>query len=251
MTPPLIGITTHPPSAPDWAELGELRALIVQGVERAGGLPVIVPLGLGADTLRGLYQRLDGLLLAGGGDVDPERYGAGPHPAVAGVDADRDETELALARWAAAEHKPLFGICRGAQVLNVALGGSLYRDINEHPGAGRHTYWHDLPRDLRPHPVRIEAGSTLARLVGQPSLAVNSLHHQACRGLGAGLRAVAVAPDGIIEAIEVTGHPFALAVQWHPECLPDAREMRQLFAGFVQAARPAGPLNAKRVDPAS
>lgn len=243
---PLIGITTHPPSAPDWAELGELRALIVQAVERAGGLPVILPLGLSPDTLRGLYRRLDGLLLAGGGDVDPGRYGADPHPAVAGVDADRDETELALARWAAAERKPLFGICRGPQVLNVALGGTLYRDISEHPGADRHTFWPNLPRDLRPHPVRIEEDSILARLVGEPVITVNSLHHQACRQLGAGLRTVAVAPDGLIEAIEVAGHPFALAVQWHPECLPDAPEMQRLFAGFVQAAGATGSGNEKQ-----
>lgn len=240
MTAPLIGITTHPPSAPDWSALGELRAWIIQAVERAGGLPVIVPLGLGFETLRGLYQRLDGLLLAGGGDVDPVRYGAEAHPAVRGVDAGRDETELALARWAVAEPKPLFGICRGAQVLNVALGGTLYRDISEHAGAGRHTYWPNLPRDLRPHTVRIEEDSTLARLIGEPIITVNSLHHQACRDRGAGLRAVAFAPDGLIEAVEVAGHPFALAVQWHPECLPDAPEMQRLFAGFVEAAKAPG-----------
>jgi putative glutamine amidotransferase len=234
--PPLIGITTHPPTAPDWASLGALRQMIVRSVERAGGLPVIVPLDLGRERLHALLARLDGLLLAGGGDVDPARYGAGQHPSVRGVSAERDETELRLARWAAEEDRPVFGICRGAQVLNVALGGSLHCDISEHPGAMRHTYYPGLPYDLRPHSVKIDEDTRLAAAMGEPIVAVNSLHHQACRELGRGLRAVAHAPDGVIEAIELDGHRFALGVQWHPECLPEAPEMRRLFEAFVTAA---------------
>jgi putative glutamine amidotransferase len=234
--PALIGITTHPPTDPDWANLGLFRDLMVRAVERAGGLPVIVPLGLQPAVLHALLARLDGVLLAGGGDIDPMRYGAGPHPALAGVNAERDEAELSLARWAAAEARPLLGICRGAQVFNVALGGTLYRDIAEHPGAQRHTYYPGLPYDLRPHPVKIDEDSHLARAIGSPIITVNSLHHQACRQLAPGLRAVAHAPDGLIEAVELPSHPFALAVQWHPECLPDAPEMQRLFEAFVAAA---------------
>ncbi len=239
-TTPLIGITTHPPDAPDRAELDLLLDLIVRAVQRAGGLPVLIPLGLEAGTLRALYARLDGVLLSGGGDVDPARYGAEPHPLAAGVATARDEVEIALARWAVAEARPLFGICRGAQVLNVALGGSLYGDVAEHPNAGRHTYAPGLPYDLRPHLVRLEEASRLAEVIGAPLVAVNSLHHQACRQVAPGLRAVAHAPDGLVEALEVPAHPFALAVQWHPECLPDAPEMRRLFEAFVAAcaARP-------------
>jgi putative glutamine amidotransferase len=233
---PLIGITTHSPIAPDWAELGHLRGMIVRSVEAAGGLPVVIPLGLEAATLEGLLARLDGVLLAGGGDVDPARYGAGPHSAVSGVDALRDEAEIAAARWAVAEATPLFGICRGAQVLNVALGGTLYRDIAEYPSAHKHTYYPDLPFDLRPHPVQVAEDSRLAEALGQPLVDVNSLHHQAVREVAPALRAVAHAPDGLVEAVEVRDHPFALAVQWHPECLPDAPEMRRLFEAFVRAA---------------
>ncbi len=235
--PPLIGITTHSPTAPDWAELGLLRDLIVNAVEAAGGLPVILPLGLRAATLQGALDRLDGVLLAGGGDVDPAHYGAEPHPAIGGVDPVRDTAEITVARWAVASATPLFGICRGAQVLNVALGGTLYRDIAEHPQALKHTYYPNLPLDFRPHPVQVAEDSRLAQALGQPLVDVNSLHHQAVRGLAPSLRAVAHAPDGLIEAVELPAHPFALAVQWHPECLPAAPEMRRLFEAFVEAAR--------------
>jgi putative glutamine amidotransferase len=203
-------------------------------------LPVVIPLGLEPGTLAALLARLDGVLLAGGGDMDPARYGADPIPAVAGVDPARDEMETAVVQLAVAQSRPLFGICRGAQVLNVALGGTLYRDISEHPGAQRHTYYPDLPLDLRAHPVQVEEDSRLAQALGQPLVEVNSLHHQAVRDLAPGLRAVAHAPDGLVEAIELPGHPFALAVQWHPECLPAAPEMRRLFAAFVAAAAARG-----------
>ncbi len=164
---------------------------------------------------------------------DPARYGAAPHPLAAGIDPARDEAELALARWAVADGRPLFGICRGAQVLNVALGGTLYGDVSDHPGALRHTY--DRPAE-RPHPVQVAEGSRLAELLGVPVLDVNSLHHQAVRAVAPGLRVAARAPDGLVEALELPAHPFALAVQWHPESLPDAPEMQRLFAGLVAAA---------------
>ena len=233
---PLIGITTHPATAPDREELDQLLGLIVAAVERAGGAPVLIPLGLADATVQTLLGRLEGLLLSGGGDLDPARYGAAPHPSVGGVDAGRDALELALARQAVVEARPLFGICRGAQVLNVALGGTLYRDTSEHPNALRHDYYPNLPLDNRPHPVRVEEDSVLSEVLGQPLVAVNSLHHQAVRQVAPGLRAVAHAPDGLVEAVEARGHPFALAVQWHPECLPAAPEMRRLFEAFVAAA---------------
>lgn len=239
MSYPLIGITVHPKTAPDRADLDILLEGIIHGVERVGGSPLLIPLGLGEGTLRDLYTRLDGLLLSGGGDIDPARYGAEMHESMGGVDPERDRTEFVLMQWAAEgpPGKPLFGICRGLQVLNVALGGTLYRDISEHRGAIRHTYSSpDYPNDLRPHEVKIGEDSTLARIAGQPIITVNSLHHQACKEIAPGLRATALAPDGIVEAVEIPHHPFALAVQWHPECLPDAPEMSALFEAFVSAS---------------
>jgi len=237
MPRPLIGLTTHATTDPDRAELDILLAMIVRGVERAGGLPLIIPFGVDEATLRETYARLEGVLLSGGGDVAPEQYQAELHPRMGGIDRERDRVELALARWATDDATPFFGICRGAQVVNVARGGTLYRDVDEHPGALRHSYAPQLA--LRPHEVKIEEDSMLARVMGQPILAVNSLHHQTCRVLGRGLRAVAFAPDGLIEAIELPQHqhPFALAVQWHPESLPDAPEQRALFEAFVEAAK--------------
>jgi putative glutamine amidotransferase len=237
---PLIGITQHPRTAPDLAELDLLIEWIARSVEQAGGAPVYIPPNLGGAALRAVFARVDGLLFSGGGDVDPAFYGGQPDTRAEGIDAARDRAELALARWAVAERAPFFGICRGTQVVNVALGGTLYLDTDDHPGAQRHAFYPDLPYDLRAHPAELAPGSLLARIAGKPALEVNSLHHQACRAVAPGLRVAARAPDGIIEAVEVPGHPFGLAVQWHPECLPDEPDMRRLFEAFVAAARHPG-----------
>ena len=237
MPSPLIGITLHPVTDTDRADLDTLIEAIVRSVERAGGLPALIPLRLGGKTLRDLYTRLDGLLFSGGGDVHPDRYGATWHETLGGVDTERDRVELALAGWVAADTKPFFGICRGTQVLNVALGGTLYRDISEYAGAIRHTYPAEGYAAQRPHEIKVEEDSVLARAVGQPLVAVNSLHHQAVKDVAPGLAVSARAPDGLVEALEIPHHPFALAVQWHPECLPDVPEQRALFEAFVEAAR--------------
>jgi putative glutamine amidotransferase len=236
MTQPLIGITAHETSAPDRASLDRLLDQIIRAVAVAGGLPVVIPAGLDESTLAGLFARIDGLLLSGGGDVDPEWYGATPTAVIGGVDRVRDQAELNLARWALRDAKPVFGICRGLQVLNVACGGTLYRDISEHSNAQRHTYYPDYPFDLLAHRIGITPESELARIVGRTSLTVNSLHHQACRTVAAGLQVVARAPDGVVEALEAPDHPFALAVQWHPEALSALVEMQALFQAMVSAS---------------
>jgi putative glutamine amidotransferase len=234
---PLIGLTLHPDDDADRPNLDMLLAKIAEGVERAGGAPALIPLNLRAETLRALYGRLDGVLFSGGGDMQPELYGATLHPTMGGVSAERDRVELDLMRWSVADDKPFFGICRGAQVLNVALGGTLYRDISEHRGAHEHLYDTVTECRLRPHEIRVEEDTTLARLLGRPTVTVNSLHHQAVRDVAPGLVVSARAADGLAEALELPRHPFALAVQWHPECLLDSPEMLGLFKAFVQAAR--------------
>lgn len=236
MTSPLIGITTHPTTAPDRKTLDRLLAEIVAAVARAGGLPVLIPAGVATTTLSGILARVDGLLLSGGGDVDPAAYGATASPLVGGIDADRDVLELNLARRALRSRKPLLGICRGLQVLNVAAGGTLYQDVGEHPGAQRHTFHPGYPFDLLAHPIGIAAKSRLARIVERTEIEVNSLHHQACNTAGEGLRVVARAADGLIEALEAPEHPFALGVQWHPEALPGLVEMQALFRALVEAS---------------
>lgn len=236
MRPPLIGITTHASDAEHRAALDRLTAQIVQGIAAAGGLPVLIPPDLDEPALRGIFARLDGLLLSGGGDIDPQAYRAAASPAVGGVDPARDRVELALVRWALDTAKPVFGICRGLQIMNVAGGGSLYQDIADNPAAQRHTFYPDFPFDRLSHPVEIIPDSRLARIVNGTTIAVNSMHHQACHKIAPGLAVVARAPDGMVEALEAPDHPFALAVQWHPEALPSQDEQRALFRALVEAA---------------
>ena len=212
----------------------------MQAVFKAGGLPVIIPETVSTAELDGLRQRLDGLLLTGGADVDPLRYNGKPHPKVYGIDEQRDEVEINLAQLAASTGWPFLGICRGIQVINVALGGTLFTDIEDQmPDALKHDYNSITERDFEAHPVQLEADSTLARTlssVGGLSVMVNSLHHQGIQKIAADLRPIAVAPDHLVEAVELPGHPFGLGVQWHPEAMPDSPQMQALFRAFVDAA---------------
>lgn len=246
MTTPIIAIPCRHDAS------GRHHQLPMQGMGQAylsaviaaGGAPVLVPLGLDEPRLFRALDRADGLLLAGGEDIAPALFGEEPHPRLGAVDADRDAAEMALARQALEMGMPLLAICRGIQALNVAAGGTLYQDIpSQVPGALKHhCFYPEYPRDHIAHTVAIAPDSRLAAVVGQPadSLAavpVNSLHHQSVKALGAGLRVVAQAPDGVVEAIEGTGGGWVLGVQWHPEELAASRaDMRALFRAFVEAA---------------
>ncbi len=241
MPKPLIGLI-----AEFWASPSKNTRSRVQGqldtyidaVQDAGGLPVLIPQSLPNADLLQLYNHLQGLILPGGGDLDPQLYGAARHPATDGVDTDRDRTELYLVRQAVADHKPFFGICRGVQVLNVALGGTLYQDLpTELPNALPHYFRAPaFQRDHPGHALQVEEDSLLARCLGAPLVDVNSRHHQAADKVAPGLQIVARAPDGVIEALELPNHPFGLGVQWHPENLQAQAPMRALFEQFVQAA---------------
>jgi putative glutamine amidotransferase len=207
----------------------------------AGALPWMVPL-VDDETLRGIYEELDGGFLPGGADIDPATYGRDPHPLCDKTDPARDRVEVALARWALADGKPVLGVCRGMQLINVAAGGSLYQDLAEQlPGALKHDYFpfagQGFTRDYLAHEVTVAEGTRLARTFGAGALRVNSMHHQGVRELGAGLVATAHAPDGLVEALEGSDGSYLVAVQWHPEALTDADERpRRLFAEFVEAA---------------
>lgn len=206
-----------------------------------GGAPLQIPLGLDPTTLRVVFERVDGLLLAGGGDVDPAFYGGPASDKCRGIDRERDALEMDLVRWSIEAGKPLLTICRGIQVMNVALGGSLYQDLlSDMPGALRHDYFTSdgFARDHRAHPLTLVRDSGLIHLLGAERLVVNSLHHQGIKDLAPDLTPVGHAPDGLLEAVEVKGHPFAVGVQWHPEALvADDPMMRRLFEALVKAAR--------------
>jgi len=211
----------------------------IHALTQAGAMPLLIPLIEDEGRLRAAYERLDGLLLAGGGDVDPTRYGEPLHPATRNVDPRRDEVEMILLRWALADRVPILAICRGIQMLNVAAGGTLYQDVAQQlPDALKHDYYPHYPRTLRPHRVTIAPDSLLATILGDLNPAVNSLHHQGVKVPAPDFAVVARAPDGLIEGIEHPTHPFALGVQWHPEDLiGDDPSMRRLFRAFVEAAQ--------------
>jgi len=211
----------------------------VRAVAAAGGLPVLLPVG-DADLAPSLLDRLDGLVLTGGDDVDPACYGQVRVDAGTGGEPDpaRDRFELALARAAIARDLPTLAICRGLQIVNVACGGTLIQHLADHPQSpppdGGDQDVADRDRALA-HPVRLVAGSRLARNHGALT-AVNSFHHQAVDRPGTGVSVVATSGDGVVEAIELDGAPRLVAVQWHPELLPDRPEHQALFGRLIRLA---------------
>jgi putative glutamine amidotransferase len=190
-------------------------------------------------VLRGIYDGVDGVFLAGGVDVDPSSYDE-PRGALCGrTDVDRDTVELAFTRWARADGKPLLGVCRGLQIINVAAGGSLYQDCTEHDGAIKHDYFPTAgyARDYLAHRVTVEPGTRLHAAFGAADVPVNSMHHQGLKRVAEGLVVSATAPDGLIEGLEAPGDAFCVGVQWHPEMLVEGDAgTRRLFASFVEAA---------------
>jgi putative glutamine amidotransferase len=238
MVQPLIGITTFREQHKDGFPLISLAEAYIQAVSQMEGLPVLVPLGLPEDQLKGILTRLDGVIFSGGGDIHQDRYNGEPHPKIGSVDTDRDRVELVLVKETIERQVPFLGICRGLQTVNVALGGTLYTHLPDQvPGMLHPPYDGSKPRDLLAHPVEVQPWSQLHGVLGESSVEVNSLHHQGVRDLAQGLVAVAHSPDGLVEGAELAGYPFGLAVQWHPEWLMSHRPMRALFAAFVEAAR--------------
>jgi putative glutamine amidotransferase len=242
---PIIAATVYRKSIPQRRPIDVygLMPSYTEAISKAGGIPLLVPLGLSEDDLLAILERADGVLLPGGGDIDPIAYKAQRHPAVYGLDPERDQTEIFMARAAVARGKPFLAICRGIQVLNIALGGTLWQDIpSQIAGALDHNASAERPRSYLAHTVEVAPDSLLARLLGKRRNWVNSYHHQSIRDLAPELTVTARAGDGVIEAVEIGGHPFAVGVQWHPENLvDDDPAMLALFAGLMEAAASAAP----------
>jgi putative glutamine amidotransferase len=234
---PLIGITTGRETNSFGTDVFAISEAYSQAVAQAGGIPVMIPLVLDGDQIRALMPSLDGILLSGGGDVEPQQYGSAPTAKVKYIDPDRDRVELTLVESAIANGIPFLGICRGIQVLNVALGGTLFTDIAELlPNALKHDYFPDWPRDHLAHEVQIQPDTLLERILAADTIQVNSLHHQGIDHLAPDLEVIARAPDGLVEAVVLLDHPFGLAVQWHPENLTAHAPFRAFFRAFVAAA---------------
>lgn len=184
-----------------------------------------------------LYERLDAIMFSGGGDIALKFFNGQPHPRIDEVDLLRDSLELDLFRAVVRDGKPFLGICRGIQTINVGLGGTLYTHLPEQfTSSIDHTYPGHM-RTVIVHEVKVEEGTRMAEIVGEPILKVNSLHHQGLKDIAPGLRVTGTAPDGLVEAVEMPEHPFGLAVQWHPEWLTDQPPTQNLFRAFVEAAK--------------
>ncbi|NIS82635.1 MAG: gamma-glutamyl-gamma-aminobutyrate hydrolase family protein [Anaerolineales bacterium] len=213
-----------------------LPAAYSRAIISAGGLPLIIPPEIGVPDLHILFDRLDGLVFSGGGDVHPRFYGQRQEVGLRAVDEQRDQMEIDLVRLAVETAKPFLAICRGIQVLNVALGGSLYQDLTEQLA---HSLNHDnreKPRDTLAHTVTLIEGSRLQQWIDQVQIETNSLHHQAIRDLAPDLRIIAQTSDGVIEGIEVARHPFGFGVQWHPEQLRARPETMAIFSALMRAS---------------
>ncbi len=243
MPRPLIGVPTWRDCSQVYAGVAicAMNQLYLEAIEQAGGLPILIPLHLDSEGLHTIFERLDGLFLAGGEDIAPQAVQAtdqtsGTHPLF-----DRDETELTLTRWALAAQLPILGICRGMQLINVASGGTLYQDLgDQRPDLCKHDYFGPhFARDRISHDVELARGSMLYDLYG-PSTGVNSLHHQGVAHIGKGLTVIAWSTtarstDGLPEAIQSTSDEGVLGIQWHPEALlnVDARHAG-IFRYFVE-----------------
>ncbi|NJN66530.1 MAG: gamma-glutamyl-gamma-aminobutyrate hydrolase family protein [Chloroflexaceae bacterium] len=228
-----------------WPPLHGHRQSYLEAVVSAGGFPLLIPLIEQEDLLHDFYGQIDGLLLAGGKDIDPAHYGEKPHDQLDEVDPLQDRVECYLTRRAVADGKPVLAICRGLQMVNVALGGTLYQDIPsqfpttiDHDASSKHAMAVNIEDwTSRTHEMHLEPESQLAYVLETTSLPVNSLHHQAIRRLAPGLRVVGLSPDQVIEAVEGTGRSFLIGVQCHPEALYNGADSRwqALFAAFIES----------------
>lgn len=230
MRTPMIGITTETSANNEYTVPVEY----VAAVQRAGGVALLIPPG--QTNLDALLRVLDGLILSGGGDIDPVHYASPGHPAVYMIDGPRDALELELAQLAVAAELPTLGVCRGAQLINVAFGGTLVEHL---PDEIDNTIAHRRePQGAVQHAVNIAPGSRLAAILGSGEMVVASWHHQAIRTPAPVLHVTATAADGTVEAVEHPGHTWMLAVQWHPE-MTAAKDptQQQLFHALVAAAQ--------------
>ncbi|WP_099353800.1 gamma-glutamyl-gamma-aminobutyrate hydrolase family protein [Fredinandcohnia onubensis] len=232
MNKPIIGVTSH-------VELDYKHTLsndYIQAVIEAGGIPVILPIGIDEDVSQ-IVSKIDGLLLTGGGDIDPTLFGEEPHPKLGTISPGRDDFEPAIIQEMLTANKPILAICRGIQILNIALGGDMYQDIYDQHETGLLQHSQKATRYHLAHFVKAKEGSLLESIAGTSEFKVNTYHHQAVRHVPYPLEVSGVASDGIIEAIESKGHPFVLGVQWHPEGLAvNGDEIaKRIFTRFVES----------------
>jgi putative glutamine amidotransferase len=238
MNPPFIGITvSHIFNNHQF--YNQNPSAYAEAIVLAGGLPVLIPIEFPINHITRIIDRLDGLLLSGGEDVDYHLYDGEAHPTIDMACEERDQIEMELLKCAIQTKKPVFGICRGIQLINVALGGTLYTHIPaQYDTKINHNSQREKGRDFLAHEVELDQNSKLGRIIGQNRFFVNSFHHQAIQAIAPNLRVTAHATDGLIEAVELADDPFGLiGVQWHPECLLDIQSQLEIFKTFIFACQ--------------
>ncbi len=235
MSRPIVGITC------DYdLEKGtsQLHSGYYEGVLKAGGLPFLIP-NMDKESISDVLDNIDGLLLTGGQDVEPAYFGESPHPKLGFVNPIRDELEIYLCKEAIKKDIPILGICRGVQIINIAMGGTIYQDLDSQWDRGmllKHSQ--SAPRWYGTHEVGLVESSILKKLIGTEKFRVNSFHHQAIKEIAPCFRETAQSEDGVIEGIESITNTFAVGVQWHPERMWDTdKRMLGLFMGLVNAAK--------------
>lgn len=235
MTKPIIGITSSYIKQGMYMEGTYVHHDYQKAIVEAGGVPIVLPVAP-SDVLDRYVDMCDGFIFSGGEDVDPRFYNEDPHPKLGFFYTERDESELYLIKKVVEKKKPVFAICRGIQLLNVALGGTVIQDIpSQRKSAMQHSQ--TIQRDKTSHVVQINEDSKLHQLLNRETVMVNSLHHQAINQLAEGLITTATARDGMIEAVELEGNPFVMGIQWHPESMVRKdKTMMVLFEEFVREA---------------
>ncbi|KAF0825679.1 gamma-glutamyl-gamma-aminobutyrate hydrolase family protein [Cytobacillus firmus] len=231
---PIIGVTSNLDDHNLSVSMDNIHSLI-----NAGAVPVVVPNMLDDDKIEKLAETLDGLLLTGGGDIDPTLFGEEPHQKLGSICPERDTFEISMIQKMLARDKPILAICRGCQILCIALGGDMYQDIFSQMGVPLLQHGQKAPRWHATHFVNVKRDSLLHRVTGMLSFKVNSYHHQAVRKMPENFEVCAVANDGVMEAFESKKHSFALGVQWHPECMTQKNDdpSKAIFDEFVKACK--------------
>lgn len=247
---PMIGITCNFDDRDDIGRAGQagvsgrkwhfLSDNYIEAIEKAGGIPVMIPLYGDLERAKEMAERLDGLLVSGGNDIDPRRYGERARACCGRILPERDEQDIGLVKFLLEKRrKPILGICRGAQVLNVAAGGTLYQDLEQEGNFGHH-FMGVYPMNRPVHKVRVKAGSGVFGIFGKEILETNSFHHQGVKEVAEGFEITASSEEGVVEAIEKKDGSFVVGIQWHPEMMYDSGEQQAIFRAFVKASQGEG-----------
>lgn len=233
---PLIGVTPAMESDESFYKVSKNNLL---ALEDAGGIPIVLSYLSSSSDIDQIIEQLDGLYLTGGDDIDPIHFNEEPHQKLGAFNPKRDVFEIEITKKMLSKDKPVLGVCKGAQIINLAVGGDMYQDIYAQIDDGLLQHKQKTSNYVAIHEIELLKGSLIHRLVGQENIRVNSFHHQANRRVGEGFVISGIAKDGVVEVVESMKHRFALGVQWHPEMMAVVGDdsSKKIFQGFISACK--------------